>query len=370
VKNIIFLFLFIFFLIRGGDLFAQLTVSNGSTLNVTPSQLLEKWLIGQGVVISNATYNGSSAIIVSNQIGSFNAVGNAATQLGLNSGVIMTSGKADIAVGPNNSGSAGVGTGGPGDPDLSIIAGTNTNDKAVIEFDFVPQFDTIKFRYAFGSEEFFEYCSGYNDAFGFFLSGPGITGTFSNNSIDIAVMPDGVLPVTISNICADQASHWHNDNGIYFQYDGLTIVLTAWSVVIPCSTYHIKLAIADATDAAYDSGVFLEKGSFSSSGLVISNSFTLPALGQVAIEGCSDALVTFTLGELQTIPVVVRYTIGGTATNCVDITCIPDSITIPAGVLSASILIHAFMDGITEGTETVVLAIPTPSCSGPSTFHW
>ncbi|HRD38464.1 MAG TPA: choice-of-anchor L domain-containing protein, partial [Bacteroidia bacterium] len=41
-------------------------------------------------------------------------------------------------------------------------------------------------------------------------------------------------------------------------YDGFTTPLTASVNVTPCQTYHLKLAIADAGDCDYDSGVFLE----------------------------------------------------------------------------------------------------------------
>ena len=65
VKSVKFLFFLIVLLIWIGDGFAQLTVQNGSTLNMTPAQLLEQWLVGQGVVVTNATYNGSSGVITS-----------------------------------------------------------------------------------------------------------------------------------------------------------------------------------------------------------------------------------------------------------------------------------------------------------------
>ena len=35
---------------------------------------------------------------------------------------------------------------------------------------------------------------------------------------------------------------------------------------MPCQTYHIKLAIADASDALFDSAVFLKANSFSAGG--------------------------------------------------------------------------------------------------------
>ena len=111
--------------------------------------------------------------ITSNQIGSFQCVGGAYTQLGLSGGIIISSGTAVGAIGPNNTpGFTGSIPNGPGDPDLSIISNAVTHDAAVIQFDFVPVSDTLKFNYVFGSEEFMEYCNQYNDSFGFFLEPP------------------------------------------------------------------------------------------------------------------------------------------------------------------------------------------------------
>ncbi|MBK7946535.1 MAG: choice-of-anchor L domain-containing protein [Flavobacteriales bacterium] len=42
----------------------------------------------------------------------------------------------------------------------------------MLEFDFIPTGDTLRFRYVFGSEEYPNYtCGSVNDVFGFFLSG-------------------------------------------------------------------------------------------------------------------------------------------------------------------------------------------------------
>lgn len=344
---------------------AQLTVVEGSAMNMTPEQLIQNYLIGEGVTISNATYNGSSAIISSNQVGTFEAGFAAGLQLGLSGGILMTSGKASIAIGPNNAPGAGQGTGGSGDPDLNIISGTPTFDKAVLEFDFIPEFDTIQFRYVFGSEEFFEYCYQFNDSFGFFLSGPGINGGFSNNAINIALMPGSATQyVTINNICANTASRWENPGGLYFQYDGLTYVFTATAVVTPCSTYHIKLAVADAMDHAFDSGVFLEQNSFSAVGVQMEPTNSNPGIGNVAVEGCNDVIVNFHLSSPQSSTYTVNFMVGGTATNGVDYTLIPDHLTFPPYTDSLAVVIHPIMDLTPEGPETIIITIDQVSCDG------
>src|SRR5690606_39091386 len=86
-----------------------------------------------------------------------------------------------------------------------IASGQGTNpsiyDKSVLEFDFIPTGDTISFNYVFASSEYNSFtCTQYNDAFGFFLSGPGINGPFSNNAVNLAVVPNTTIPITVNTV--------------------------------------------------------------------------------------------------------------------------------------------------------------------------
>ena len=81
-------------------------------------------------------------------------------------------------------------------PLLGFTGPTLINDVAVLEFDFIPNSDELSFDFIFGSEEYFGFENTvYNDVFGFFLSGPGITGPYSsptafpNGSVNLAVVP-------------------------------------------------------------------------------------------------------------------------------------------------------------------------------------
>lgn len=349
-------------------------------MGLTAEELVATWLIGNGVSISNVTYNGSAGLVTSPQIGTFTTTGPAFNQLDLASGILMTSGQASLAIGPNSGGGTGASQSGPGDPDLTLLAGTATHDKCILEFDFVPESDTIKFRYVFGSDEFYDYCMSINDAFGFFLSGPGITGPYSNNATNIALLPGSGQPVTINAMCADMSTNWCNQpngngyqncpevQGVWFEYDGFSFVFTAWHVVVPCSTYHIKLAIADAVDWVFDSGVFLEQNSFTSVGISLNTNFTYPSLGNRAIEGCSNATVNVIAPEPVAQPYTVYFTIGGTAVNGVDYNPVPDSVVIPAGGTTASLVIVPIYDGVVEGIETVILEFAQPGCSNNGTL--
>lgn len=247
---------------------------------ITPTQAVVDVLLGQGVTVSNITFNGQPGNLLNEQIGGFDATN---AILGINEGVIIATGSIGNAVGPNNSGSSSLGGGnfGQTDPDLVLLSGNpSINDAGILEFDFVPTGDSLKFDFIFASEEYLEFVNSVNDAFGFFISGPGINGPYQNNAINIALVPGTTQPVTINDVNSTVNSTYYVDNGDgwtapyntnpqYVQYDGHTVVMTAKTEVTCGVTYHIKICIGDASDTAWDSAVFLQAGSFTSSGQVV-----------------------------------------------------------------------------------------------------
>ena len=239
----------------------QVMTVNGSS---TPEQLVNLLLgTGASVVPGSVLYTGSL-----NGIGTFSGSG-----IGLASGVILSSGDINLAPGLDNTCSASGVNNATGDAQLDVLSGYPTFDAAVLEFDFIPLYHSINFRYVFASEEYSEWVnSPYNDVFAFFISGPGITG-----APNIATLPNSV-PVSINTLnngytvcgdipigpCTNCTYFIDNTNGLYMQFDGYTVPLSAGANVIPGQVYHIKIAIADASDFVYDSGVMLEQGSFGS----------------------------------------------------------------------------------------------------------
>ncbi len=358
---------------------AQLTTSTA----MTPAQLVRNVLLGTGISATNITYTGSPLAC-----GTFNGT---ASNLGLSTGVLLATGKISNAIGPNNNSGTTTIFNLNGDPDLNLITAPSLSyDAAVLEFDFVPRTDTVKFRYVFGSEEYMEYVNSpplpatVNDGFGFFISGPGISGPFSNNSKNIAVIPGTTLPVTMYNLSLNNHSQYYFDNGnglgsgtapdgLTIQYDGFTVPLTAVSPVQCGQTYHIKIAIGDGYDHSNDSGVFLEAGSFSSaenipmtSNTIVAGQFVTP--DTVLYEGCGDAWIHFKrIGTPCSLaqPDTAYYTVSGTATNGVDYTAIGDSVIFPANVDTTSIHIKTIPDLLIEGNETITLSIhnSTPASS-------
>ncbi len=183
------------------------------------------------------------------------------------SGIVLSSGDVKNAKGPNISESTATGFNTKGDSDLEkLVSGYKTKDAAVLEFDFIPFSDTIVFQYIFASEEYPEFvASSYNDVFAFFLSGKNPDGGKYKN-VNIAVLPNTTIPVSINNVNSLKNSNYYKNNtgGLNIEYDGLTIPLTAKAKVVSGEKYHIKIAISDVSDTNLDSGVFLKATSFHS----------------------------------------------------------------------------------------------------------
>ena len=233
-----------------------------------------------------------------------------------------------------------------GDPDLEVLEYRVENNGGdpdgpnvtVLEFDFVPANSVMTFRYIFASEEYLEWAnSEFNDVFGFFIDGPGISGGmgFTGDGINIATLPIPGDPfVAINNInwgfvsegyhnsasssgfvepgptFYDQTPHnpdyYINIPGGWMQvapapvltptqdslrmsmeFDGRTVVLTATCTVIPCELYHLKLAIANASDNVWQSAVFLEAHSFDI-GANMENYGSMNRNQTIIYRGCTD----------------------------------------------------------------------------------
>lgn len=339
---------------------AQLVVNT----TLTPQQLVENVLVGSGVTVSNVKFNGM--VVSTPQDGSGSFTNGAATNLGLDAGVILSSGLAANLAGPASYfGSDQLGTG--SDPDLLAITtpGNTIQDKSILEFDFIPDGDSLRFNFVFGSEEYpsFNCSPTYNDVFGFFLSGPGITGPYTNQAINIALVPGTTLPVGIQNIhgtggsCGPANAQYYvdNANGTSISLNGFTTVLRAEAAVTCGVTYHIKLAIGDAGDGSYNSAVFLQAGSFQSNVLPTLSASSL--VDGTTAEGCGGTSFIIHRPANTDSTLAVHFYFTGTATPGVDYAIPPSPVYIQAGQNSVSVPFLAIDDGITEGIETAIMNV-------------
>jgi len=356
---------------------------------MTVEELVQNVLLGNGVSVSNVTFNGQPADQINVQAARFS--GNSALVEFPEALVLATSNASNLVTGDF--------AGDPitneleNDPDLVQISGFNINDAAVLEFDFVPNGDSLEFRYVFASTEYQSFtCSSFNDAFGFFLSGPGLAGPFTDGAINIALIPDSDIPVGVNTVnggvptgggqasnCFDLNPNWVEDSQYFIenydmipddiQINGMTVTLTAYAEVVCGEEYHIKLAIGDASDGALDSGVFLEAGSFTSNSSVqVSLDIPIGVNDSTLYEGCGEAYLQFVRPIASSgIQEVAYLEITGTATNGVDfLPELPDSIVFPLGVDTVFVTLSAPFDGLTEGEETVIVNITNVAseCSG------
>ncbi len=237
--------------------------SSANAILVTPTSdgnALATSILGSGISISGLSYIGGT-----NQAGVFTH--GIASGIGIDGGILLTSGDATLVDNTNTSDSSTGTTGTGGDADLNAIIGGTTYDRNVLEFDFTSTGGDLFFNYAFASEEYNEYTnSQFNDVFAFLL-----------DSVNIALIPGTSTAVAINTVNGGNplgtgASHPEyfnnndlNDGGPFFsiEYDGFTDVFTAKALGLSAGTHHIKLAIADTSDSILDSGVFIQGGSFS-----------------------------------------------------------------------------------------------------------
>lgn len=247
------------------------------TLDITksPEELIKNVLLdgGDGVKVGNIKYTGSLKALAYFEVPTDH-------KFGIEKGIMLSTGLALSAAGPNSMPNRSDLLVTDGDKDLRALSDNDTYDAAILEFDFVPLNNKVSFQYVFASEEFIEFTgSKYNDVFAFFISGPSIEG-----KKNMAILPKTKENVSINTVNQNKNTKYFVNNNIWqlngkqksedilslmeeelistIEYDGMTVVLNAETNVIPFKKYHFKIAIADVSDRKYNSAVFLKGGSF------------------------------------------------------------------------------------------------------------
>lgn len=256
---------------------------NGQFINVdatsyTPQQLVADKFIGTQnlscVSISNVTVSGGNLGAGNSSYGYFNK---GTSNLGMNEGIILSTGNILAAPGPKTKPvQSATASGWTGDLDLADATGlpmSELSNATFLEFDFKSTLSKkISFRYMFLSEEYYPGNYKYSDAFAFLIKKKGSTDPYQN----IAVVPGTGDPVSVTTINdRDNPKYFDGFIGFYSQqngsndsatnFNGQTKILTAVAEIDPGEEYHIKLVIADEgrnANSQYDSAVFLEAGSF------------------------------------------------------------------------------------------------------------
>lgn len=262
---------------------------------------LAQQLVGAGVSVSNVSYTGDAQAK-----GTFTF--NDPTTVGMNGGIVLSSGNAAESVGPNSTDWYSTDWGRPGDPQLDQLSGFTTYDAASLSFDFVPTTNQVAFQYAFASDEYPEWVNtGFNDVFAFIVTDHSGASENCAQVRQVAGDPSSpFVPVAVNNINDSNPvqnpaptsmrpdlfrPNYQGSATLDLESDGITKVLTCQAAVTPGQVNHMKLAISDASDGIYDSNVFIKASSLVSDanpvadlGLDPSNA-TAPATINASVEG-------------------------------------------------------------------------------------
>jgi gliding motility-associated-like protein len=239
--------------------------------NYSAQQLVDALIGNSCAQASNVVVSGWSGSAGGNSYGFFTA---GTSGFPFEDGIVLSTGFAASATGPNNSllseGSQAWG----GDNDLENALGvSNTINATVLEFDFVPFTSHISFNYIFSSEQYLtsitspNQCN-YTDGFAFLLKEASSASPYQN----LAVVPGTNTPVKVNTVrgegvCPSANEEYFggfNGNNHPTNFNGQTVIMTAEADVTPGVTYHIKLVVADQGNNLYDSAIFLGGGSFNS----------------------------------------------------------------------------------------------------------
>ncbi|MEP7263683.1 MAG: choice-of-anchor L domain-containing protein [Bacteroidota bacterium] len=307
----------------------QLTITNKSTVAQAISVVQNDFITGSGLsgLPTNIVYRGGPE-----GLATFTGTSN----LGIDTGIILTSGHATVIDNPHGL-QFDFDNGVSGDPDLQTLSSQPITDVASLEFDFVPKTDTIRFKYSFASEEYPEYvCAVFNDVFGFFVTGPK-PGGGTYNSENVALIPGTTLPVGVNTVnpgvsggggscnlpnqSLAYSAYYVSNLGSTIIFDGFTVVMEIKIPVLQCGNYHIKLAVSDAgTDGVFDSGVFLRSHSFGGGPIHVYDTIAGVAVDTSII--CTGETITLTapnsnsyswsnsLGNTQSVNISVPGTYG------------------------------------------------------------
>ncbi|HEY8365862.1 MAG TPA: choice-of-anchor L domain-containing protein, partial [Bacteroidia bacterium] len=251
----------------------HVTAQGAITVDTTQTpQSLASLITGNGVSISNINVKCKTT----NSGKGYGKFTSTVPSLPISEGLIITTGEPRNAIGPNTSGSTSAyygnnsGSAVASDSITTLMyqfSQRTVYEYCMIEFDIVPQGDSIIFDYVFASEEYNEWVgSNYNDVFGFFIQGPGIVGNAGlGNKLNLArVNPNnGTTAVAINSVNNSSNNSYYVSNSNAYNdgvsnashnigYDGFTKNLYAKTSVKPCSTYRLQLIIADCGDRIYD----------------------------------------------------------------------------------------------------------------------
>ena len=228
-----------------------LLTSSAQALTLTPTNNevnLVRTILGSGIGVprNSVRYQGNG-----NASGIF--TDGLSSGLGIDAGIILTTGNASNAIGPNLADNTGT------NHNLRL-RGTQLRDPVLLDFEFEFGGGDVFFNYIFASEEYNESVNapGFGDTFRIFIDGE-----------NVALIPGTNIPVDVQTVNTNNPQFFNNNafsnSGSPFnlEYDGFTDVFTAQALNLVPGNHSVRFAIADTSDGFVDSAIFIQAGSFS-----------------------------------------------------------------------------------------------------------
>lgn len=243
----------------------QITIDNSLPVKT----LIENNLVEGCVELSDIKSDVNGSV---NNIGSFGYFEKGNSNFPFSTGIMLSTGNANAAGNSKNSATLNDGETDWGtDPDLETALGVSgTLNATSITFNFISASNQIQFNYILASEEYYaNFPCDYSDGFAFLIRKANSGEAYTN----IAVLPGTSIPVNTNSVHKDIVGFCDAQNEEYFNdynvgdtnFNGRTNVLSASAKIDSNVLYEIKLVIADYKDKNYDSAVFIEGHSFTSS---------------------------------------------------------------------------------------------------------
>ena len=231
--------------------------------SLSAAQLID-YFMGEGVSVFNIKYKGDAGSIAYFKMDS--------VDFPMSEGIVLSTGRANSIKSQNVYGN--MSTSKPkrdvGDADLRQYVYSPIYNTTILEFDFIPIYDSLFFEYVFASEEYPEYVGSlFNDLFCLLIEG----GMYKQ-SMNLARVGQPSTMVSVNSVNHKKNSDFFIANydpkrerrmPYTIEFDGFTTTLTASCRVLKGKKHHLKIVIGNVNDFSYDSGVFLKANSFGTS---------------------------------------------------------------------------------------------------------
>ena len=223
-------------------------------------------LIGEGLVAVG------DAVLTSSDLSAATFSGGR-TVLGMDSGIILSTGDVSIADDPNvDNGSTGTASG-ESDQQLDEEFGMETQDTTALEFTVeLEQAGDLFLNFVFASEEYNEFSNTqFNDVLAIFVDDENIA-LVNGEPVSVNTV-NGGNPYGANALNSELfKNNSPLDDGEYLNdiaYDGFTEILTATKMGLDAGVHHIRIAISDVSDSQFDSAVFIQANSIATTALPI-----------------------------------------------------------------------------------------------------